>query len=91
MISAGDLRKGTTFEFDGQVFTVTDFLHVKPGKGAAFVRTKLRKVISGGDVDRTFADISKAKKLIGYNPKTSFKEGIERFIKWYKENIKLYK
>ena len=48
MISAGDLRKGTTFEYEGQVYTVIDFLHVKPGKGAAFVRTKLRNVISGG-------------------------------------------
>ena len=43
MISAGDLRKGTTFEYEGQVYTVIDFLHVKPGKGAAFVRTKLKK------------------------------------------------
>ena len=39
-----------------------------------------------GDVDRTYADISKAKKLIGYDPKTSFEEGINKFIKWYKEN-----
>lgn len=54
MISAGDIRKGTTFELDGQVFTVIDFLHVKPGKGAAFVRTKLRNVISGGVTDATF-------------------------------------
>ncbi len=46
MITAGDIRKGTTFELDGQVFTVVEFLHVKPGKGAAFVRTKLRNVIS---------------------------------------------
>lgn len=43
MISAGDIRKGTTFELDGQVYTVVDFLHVKPGKGAAFVRVKLKK------------------------------------------------
>ena len=43
-----------------------------------------------GDVERTFADISKAKKLIGYNPKTSFQEGIENFVKWYKINEKLY-
>lgn len=43
-----------------------------------------------GDVDRTFADISKAKELIGYNPKTSFKEGIENFVKWYKINKHLY-
>ena len=54
MISAGDIRKGTTFELDGQVFTVIEFLHVKPGKGAAFVRTKLRNVISGGVTDTTF-------------------------------------
>lgn len=44
-----------------------------------------------GDVDQTFADISKAKELIGYNPKTSFKEGIEKFVQWYKSNIELYK
>ena len=44
MISAGDLRKGTTFEHEGQVYTVIDFLHVKPGKGSAFVRTKLKNV-----------------------------------------------
>lgn len=43
-----------------------------------------------GDVDRTFADVSKAKELIGYNPKTSFKEGIENFVKWYKINKNLY-
>jgi len=56
------------------------------------VEPKIKQLpMQPGDVDRTFADISKAKKLIGYYPKTSFKEGIERFIKWYKENIKLYK
>ncbi|NFN94878.1 elongation factor P [Clostridium botulinum] len=64
MISAGDLRKGVTFEFDGQVFTVTDFLHVKPGKGAAFVRTKLRNVISGGVVDRTFNPTEKLQEAV---------------------------
>ena len=59
MISAGDLRKGTTFEYEGQVYTVIDFLHVKPGKGAAFVRTKLRNVISGGVTDTTFNPTTK--------------------------------
>lgn len=44
-----------------------------------------------GDVERTYADISKTKKLIGYQPKTTFKEGIENFVKWYKENENLYK
>lgn len=43
-----------------------------------------------GDVERTFADVSKAKELIGYNPSTSFKEGIENFVKWYKINKDLY-
>jgi elongation factor P len=64
MISAGDLRKGTTFELDGQVFTVIDFLHVKPGKGAAFVRTKLRNVISGGVTDRTFNPPEKLQEAV---------------------------
>jgi elongation factor P len=54
MITASEFRKGVTFEQDGQVFTVIDFMHVKPGKGAAFVRTKLRNVISGGVTERTF-------------------------------------
>lgn len=44
-----------------------------------------------GDVDRTFADVSKAKSLIGYEPKTTFEEGIRKFVKWYKENLELYK
>ena len=43
-----------------------------------------------GDVDRTYADVSKAKELIGYEPKTTFEEGIKKFIEWYKENINLY-
>lgn len=64
MISAGDLRKGTTFEQDGQVFTVIDFLHVKPGKGAAFVRTKLRNVITGGVTDTTFNPTAKLQEAV---------------------------
>ncbi len=54
MISAGDFRNGLTFEMDGNVYTVVEFQHVKPGKGAAFVRTKIRDVINGGVVERTF-------------------------------------
>ncbi|MFA9397663.1 MAG: elongation factor P [Clostridiaceae bacterium] len=64
MISAGDIRKGTTFELDGQVFTVIEFLHVKPGKGAAFVRTKLRNVISGGVTDTTFNPTLKLQEAV---------------------------
>ncbi len=54
MISASDFRKGITFEMDGQIYSVIDFQHVKPGKGAAFVRTKLRNIISGSVTDRSF-------------------------------------
>ncbi len=54
MISAGDFRNGATFEMDGNVYSIIEFQHVKPGKGAAFVRTKIRNVISGGVVERTF-------------------------------------
>ena len=48
MISAGDIRNGITFEMDGKVMQVIEFQHVKPGKGAAFVRVKMRTVITGG-------------------------------------------
>ncbi|MEG2377670.1 MAG: elongation factor P [Clostridia bacterium] len=54
MISAGEFRNGVTFDMDGQVLQVIEFQHVKPGKGAAFVRTKMRNVISGTVVERTF-------------------------------------
>ena len=50
MITAGDFRNGKTFEMDGQVFQVVEFQHVKPGKGAAFVRTKYKNVITGAVV-----------------------------------------
>ena len=51
---AGDFRNGTTIEMDGGVFRVVEFQHVKPGKGAAFVRTKLKNVITGAVLERTF-------------------------------------
>ena len=51
---AGDLRNGTTFELEGNVFRVVEFQHVKPGKGAAFVRVKMKNVISGAVLERTF-------------------------------------
>ena len=54
MISAGDFRKGMTVEIDGDVCVIVDFQHVKPGKGAAFVRTKIRNIMTGVIVERTF-------------------------------------
>ena len=52
--SAGDFRNGTTFEMDGNVFKVVEFQHVKPGKGSAFVRTKLKNVITGAVIEKTY-------------------------------------
>lgn len=59
MISAGEFRNGVTLEIDGQVVQIMEFQHVKPGKGAAFVRTKLKNVINGGVVERTFRPTEK--------------------------------
>ena len=54
MISAGDFRNGTTFEMDGNVYSIIEFQHVKPGKGAAFVRAKIKNVITGAVTEKTF-------------------------------------
>ncbi|NLP26359.1 MAG: elongation factor P, partial [Clostridiales bacterium] len=54
MISAGDFRNGVTFELDGNVVQIIEFQHVKPGKGAAFVRTKIKNIISGSVTEKTF-------------------------------------
>jgi elongation factor P len=59
MVSAGDFRNGVTLEIEGQVMQIMEFQHVKPGKGAAFVRTKLRNVINGGVVEKTFRPTEK--------------------------------
>ena len=59
MISAGDFRNGMTLEIDGNVCQIIEFQHVKPGKGAAFVRTKIKNVISGGVVERTIRPTEK--------------------------------
>ena len=59
MISAGDFRNGMTIEIEGNVYQIMEFQHVKPGKGAAFVRTKIKNVISGGVVERTFRPTEK--------------------------------
>jgi elongation factor P len=55
MISAGDFKKGMTIEIDNTVCVIVDFQHVKPGKGAAFVRTKLKNIMTGGVLEKTFS------------------------------------
>ena len=59
MISAGDFRNGVTIEFEGNIYQIIEFQHVKPGKGAAFVRTKLKNIKSGGVVEKTFRPTEK--------------------------------
>ena len=62
MISAGDFRNGITFEMDGNVYQIIEFQHVKPGKGAAFVRTKIKNVITGATIERSFNPSDKLPK-----------------------------
>ncbi len=64
MVTAGDLRKGVTIEYDGKIFQVVDFLHVKPGKGAAFVRTTLKNVVDGKVLQLTFNPTEKFENAI---------------------------
>ena len=59
MISAGDFRNGITIELDNNIYQIIEFQHVKPGKGAAFVRTKLKNIINGGVVEKTFRPTEK--------------------------------
>lgn len=59
MVSAGDFRNGVTLEIDGNVVQVLEFQHVKPGKGSPFVRTKLKNIITGGVVEKTFRPTEK--------------------------------
>ena len=59
MINASDFRNGVTFEMDGGVWTIVEFLHVKPGKGAAFVRTKMKNVITGAVTETSFNPTAK--------------------------------
>ena len=62
MINASDFRNGVTFEMDNGVWTIVSFLHVKPGKGAAFVRTKIKNVVTGSVIERTFNPTEKFPK-----------------------------
>ena len=59
MVSAGDFRNGVTLEIEGNIYQILEFQHVKPGKGAAFVRTKLKNIINGGVIEKTFRPTEK--------------------------------
>ena len=62
MVSAGDFKKGLTIEIDGQVWVIVDFQHVKPGKGAAFVRTKMNNIMTGNVLEKSFNPTEKFPK-----------------------------
>ena len=64
MITAGEFRKGITFEWDGGVWNIVDFQHVKPGKGAAFVRTKIKNIMTGAVVERSFNPTDKMPRAV---------------------------
>ena len=64
MITAGDFKKGITVEMENGVWTIVDFQHVKPGKGAAFVRTRIKNVMTGAVLERTFNPTDKMPKAI---------------------------
>lgn len=64
MITAGDFRNGRTIEYDGNIYQVIEFQHVKPGKGAAFVRTKLKNIKSGGVIENSFNPTAKFEEAI---------------------------
>ena len=64
MITAGDFKKGLTVEWENGVWTIVDFQHVKPGKGAAFVRTKIKNIMTGAVLERTFNPTDKMPKAI---------------------------
>ena len=77
MVTASDFRNGITFELDGNVCQVLEFQHVKPGKGAAFVRTKLKNVITGGIIEKTFRPTEKFENahIDRKNMEYSYKDG----------------
>ncbi len=62
MIQAGEFRKGVTFEYESGIFTIVDFQHVKPGKGAAFVRTKMKNIVTGAVLEKTWNPTEKVQE-----------------------------
>ena len=62
MVTAGDFKNGLTIQFENNIYQIIEFQHVKPGKGAAFVRTKLKNIISGGVIEKTFRPTEKFPK-----------------------------
>ena len=88
MISAGEFRKGVTVEIDGNVFNIVDFQHVKPGKGAAFVRTRLKNVMTGAVVERTFNPVDKMPRARIESKEMTYLYNDEQF--WYFMDVETF-
>ena len=88
MVSAGDFRNGVTLEMDGNIYQIIEFQHVKPGKGAAFVRTKLKNIINGGVVEKTFRPTEKfpTARIDRVEMQYLYNETIGDALKFVKEN-----
>ena len=82
MISAGEFKNGLTLEIEGQVCQIMEFQHVKPGKGAAFVRTKLRDIINGGVIEKTFRPTEKFNQAVidRVDMQYLYKDGMYNFM-----------
>jgi len=95
MISTADFKTGLTILYDNNLFQIIDFQHVKPGKGAAFVTSRLRNLRTGATIDYTFragekmeqANIEKIKKVLAYQPKVNLKQGLEKTLDGYKNKL----
>ena len=86
MISAGDFRNGITIELEGNIYQIIEFQHVKPGKGAAFVRTKLKNIKSGGVVEKTFRPTEKCPQARIERKDYQYLYDIGDALKFVKEN-----
>ncbi len=90
MVLAGDLRKGVTIEYDGKVYTVVDFLHVKPGKGSAFVRTTLKNVMDGKVLQFTFNPTEKFENAIIETKRMTYSYNDGELYHFFDENFEEY-
>ena len=86
MVTAGDFKNGITLEMDNAIWQIIEFQHVKPGKGAAFVRTKLKNIVSGGVVEKSFRPTENFMDTETYDQIALSKENVGDSLKFVKEN-----
>ena len=82
MFSTADFRKGLKIEWEGTPYIITDFQHVKPGKGGAFVRTKIKNLINGRVIDQTFRSGEKVHRPDMQEKPPQYPQGVRRRVSW---------